>query len=43
MLEAIPRQARPFRGAPDASGPRRGQLIFDAAVRAAGVRLVDLA
>jgi ribulose-5-phosphate 4-epimerase/fuculose-1-phosphate aldolase len=43
VLEAIPRQARPFRGSGDGSGPRRGQMIFDAAVRAAGVRLVDLA
>jgi ribulose-5-phosphate 4-epimerase/fuculose-1-phosphate aldolase len=45
VLEAIPRQAQPFRGTDGAAakGPRRGQMIFDAAVRAAGIRLEDLA
>ena len=45
VLEAIPRQAQPFRGGDGtlAGGPRRGQLVFDAAVRAAGVRYADLA
>ena len=43
VLEAIPRQAQPFRGGDGtpAGGPRRGQLVFDAAVRAAGVRYAD--
>jgi ribulose-5-phosphate 4-epimerase/fuculose-1-phosphate aldolase len=39
VLAAIPRQAQPFRGSDGgAPGPRRGQLMFDAMVRAAGVR-----
>lgn len=41
VLDAIPLQARPFRETP--GGPRRGQLMFDAAVRAAGLKLADLA
>lgn len=41
VLDAIPRQAKPFREVP--GGPRRGQLMFDAAVRAAGLQLADLA
>lgn len=41
VLDAIPRQAQPFREVP--GGPRRGQLMFDAALRAAGCRLADLA
>ncbi len=41
VLDAIPRQAQPFREVP--GGPRRGQLMFDAALRAAGLRLADLA
>jgi hypothetical protein len=41
VLEAIPLQAKPFRESP--GGPRRGQLMFDAAIRAAGLRLTDLA
>ena len=40
-LDANPRQAQPFREVP--GGPRRGQLMFDAALRAAGLRLADLA
>ena len=42
VLDAIPRQAQPFRGSSDPGAPRRGQLMFDAAVRSAGVRPVDL-
>ena len=42
VLEAIPRQAAPFRGRAAGSGPRRGQLMFDAALRAAGLRPLDL-
>lgn len=41
VLDAIPQQARPFREVP--GGPRRGQMMFDAALRAAGLRLTDLA
>jgi ribulose-5-phosphate 4-epimerase/fuculose-1-phosphate aldolase len=41
VLDAIPEQAKPFREMP--GGPRRGQLVFDGAVRASGVRMVDLA
>lgn len=41
VLDAIPRQAKPFREMP--GGPRRGQLMFDAATRAAGLRWNDLA
>lgn len=41
VLDAIPAQARPFRETP--GGARRGQLMFDAALRAAGLRLTDLA
>jgi ribulose-5-phosphate 4-epimerase/fuculose-1-phosphate aldolase len=43
VLQAIPRQAQPFRGSESgAQGPRRGQLLFDAMVRAAGVRMQEL-
>jgi ribulose-5-phosphate 4-epimerase/fuculose-1-phosphate aldolase len=40
VLEAIPRQAQPFRGTP--GGPRRGQLMFDAAFRATGLGYADI-
>ena len=41
VLEAIPLQAKPFREMP--GGPRRGQLMFDAALRGFGLRAADLA
>ncbi|MFN0073429.1 MAG: class II aldolase/adducin family protein [Chloroflexota bacterium] len=43
VLQAIPRQLTAGRGALQASGVRRGQVFFDAALRRAGLELSDLA
>jgi ribulose-5-phosphate 4-epimerase/fuculose-1-phosphate aldolase len=43
VLDAIPRQLSKARGALEATGVRRGQVFFDAALRRAGLALSDLA
>jgi ribulose-5-phosphate 4-epimerase/fuculose-1-phosphate aldolase len=42
VLDAIPRQLKKARSALEATGVRRGQVFFDAALRRAGLELSDL-